>query len=117
VATGKWVPVCARSAVVPGAMALEDADGVEVVLAEVEGQVYAFDAICTHAFGYLDQGELSGHEVLCPLHEGRFDVRTGDVVAGEPTEPIAVYPTRVDEGTVYVDVSDDGEPGACAQAH
>lgn len=103
----KWVPVCPRSALLSGEMVLEDAGGSEVVLADVDGEVYAFDAICTHAFGYLDQGELEGHQVLCPLHEGRFDVRTGEVVAGEPDEPVTVYPTRVEEDTVYVDIANE----------
>ena len=106
----KWVSVCPRSALSASEMQLEDAGGNEVVLAEVEGEVYAFEAICTHALGYLDQGELSGYQVLCPLHEGRFDVRTGEVVAGEPEEPIAVYPTRTQDGTVYVDIAGSDTP-------
>lgn len=86
-------------------MVMEELDGDEVVLAEVEGQVYAFDGICTHALGYLDQGELKGHEVHCPLHEGRFDIRTGEVISGEPEEPICVYRTKVEGDLVYVDKS------------
>lgn len=102
----RWVPVCPRSSVNAKEMLLQEADDDEVVLVEVEGRVYAFDAICTHAFGYLDQGDLVGYHVFCPLHEGRFDVRTGEVVAGEPEEPINVYETRVEDGTVYVNLSD-----------
>ncbi|MGX7677719.1 Rieske (2Fe-2S) protein [Jatrophihabitans sp. DSM 45814] len=101
-----WVPVCQRSSLAAGEMALEDANGEEVVLAEVDGEVFAFAAICTHALGYLDQGELEGHEVLCPLHEGRFDIRTGKVISGEPEEPIDVYPTKIDGDTVYVEIND-----------
>jgi naphthalene 1,2-dioxygenase system ferredoxin subunit len=102
--TDNWVAVCPLAAVKSGEMTLEDAAGNEIVLASVDGEVYAFDAICTHALGYLDQGDLEGHEVLCPLHEGRFDIRTGAVLGGEPQEPIAVYPTRIDDDTVYVAV-------------
>ncbi len=100
--SGTWVAVCPRRDLAPGDLVIEEVGDREIVLADVEGQVYAFDGICTHALGYLDQGELEGHEVLCPLHDGRFDVRTGAVTAGEPTEPIEVYPTRVDGDTVYL---------------
>ena len=100
----KWVPVCSRSALSSGQMTMEEVGDREIVLADVDGEVFAFDGICTHALGYLDQGELEGYQVLCPLHEGRFDVRTGKVVGGEPTEPIEVYPTRVDDGTILVEV-------------
>jgi nitrite reductase/ring-hydroxylating ferredoxin subunit len=99
-----WVSVCPRNSLTAGEMTLEEVEGNEVVLAEVNGAVYAFDAICTHALGYLDQGDLEGYQVLCPLHEGRFDVRTGEVVSGEPDEPIGVYPTRVQDDTVFVNI-------------
>jgi naphthalene 1,2-dioxygenase system ferredoxin subunit len=99
-----WVPACARSALTKGEMTMEQIGDREIVLADVDGEVFAFDGICTHALGYLDQGELDGYQVLCPLHEGRFDVRTGQVVSGEPTEPIEVYATRIDGETVVVEI-------------
>ncbi|GAA5190456.1 non-heme iron oxygenase ferredoxin subunit [Rugosimonospora acidiphila] len=99
-----WVSACPREALRSGEMTMEELSGNEIVLADVDGEVFAFDGICTHALGYLDQGDLDGYQVLCPLHEGRFDIRTGKVVAGEPDEPIAVYPTKVQDGTVYVNV-------------
>jgi nitrite reductase/ring-hydroxylating ferredoxin subunit len=102
-----WVPACKLSALTPGEMVMEEIDGHEIVFAEVGGDVYAFDGICSHALGYLDQGELEGHEVLCPLHEGRFDIRSGEVTGGEPTEPIAVYPIKVEDDTVFVDVPEE----------
>ena len=99
-----WVPVCPRSAVGSGEMVMEEVGDREIVLADVDGEVFAFDGICTHALGYLDQGELDGYQVMCPLHEGRFDIRTGKVVSGEPEEPIEVYPARVTDGTIYLEV-------------
>ncbi len=99
-----WVPVCPRSELASGDMAMHEVGDNEIVLADVKGEVYAFDGICTHALGYLDQGELEGYEVLCPLHEGRFDVRTGAVVSGEPDEPIAVYRTKIEADTVYLEL-------------
>lgn len=102
----KWVQACPRAALAPAKMVMEEVGDREIVLADVGGQVFAFDGICTHAFGFLDQGELEGHEVLCPLHEGRFDIRTGQVVAGEPDEPIGVYATRVEDDIVYVQLPD-----------
>lgn len=100
--TDNWVPVCPRGTVPTGEMTMAEVGDREIVLADIDGDVFAFDGICTHALGYLDQGELDGYQVLCPLHEGRFDVRTGKVVAGEPTEPIDVYPTRIEDDTVYL---------------
>ena len=102
-----WVSVCARSALAAGEMTMEEVGDREIVLADVDGQVFAFDGICTHALGFLDQGELDGFEVLCPLHEGRFDIRTGAVVSGEPDEPIGIYPTRIEADMVYLELPGD----------
>jgi naphthalene 1,2-dioxygenase ferredoxin component len=100
-----WVPACKMSTLQSGEMVMEEVDGREIVFAEVNNQVHAFDGICTHALGYLDQGELDGYQVMCPLHEGRFDIRTGEVVSGEPDEPITVYPAKVEDGTIYIDLA------------
>ena len=77
--------------------------GREVILvAPDDGQIYCIDAICTHGFGYLDQGELQGCEIQCPLHEGRFDVRTGEPTNPPAVEPVRSYPVDIDNGEVFI---------------
>lgn len=99
-----WVPVCPRSALRRGEMRLVDTGKAEIVVADVDGELYAFGAICTHALGYLDEGELQGHQIICPLHDGRFDVRTGAVTSGPPEEPIAVYKVATRNDVIHVSV-------------
>ncbi len=101
-----WVPVCPRSALQPGEMKLVDAGKAEIVVVNVDGELFALDAICTHALGYLDDGEVRGNQLVCPLHEGCFDVRTGAVVSGPPDQPLSVYEVSVQDDTVQVRVPD-----------
>ena len=49
--------------------------GREIALYGVDGEVFATDNICTHGQARLCEGFLEGHEIECPLHQGRFDVR------------------------------------------
>jgi naphthalene 1,2-dioxygenase system ferredoxin subunit len=79
-------------------------DGASILLALVQGQVHAFDAICTHGFGYLEDGGLEGHEVTCPLHDGAFDIRDGCPTRAPCTEPIKTYPVRIEGADVYLAV-------------
>ena len=51
--------------------------GREIALYSVDGDVFATDNVCTHGHARLCEGFLEGHEIECPLHQGRFDVRTG----------------------------------------
>lgn len=72
-----------------------------VMLVRVGGEVFAVDAICTHAMGYLDEGELKGHEVVCPLHRARFDVRTGEVTKRPAKEPLGCYRVWEHDDRIY----------------
>ena len=50
----------------------------EVVLARVEGALYAADTYCPHEGGRLAEGPLmEGRFYHCPLHLYRFDPKSG----------------------------------------
>jgi nitrite reductase/ring-hydroxylating ferredoxin subunit len=80
------------------------ADGKEILLVRAAGRFFALDIMCTHQEAWLDSGFLhpDSMEVECPLHEGRFDVRTGAVTCPPPTEPIATYEVAVEGDEVFV---------------
>ena len=79
----------------------------EIALHLVDGAVYATSNICSHAYAHLSDGHLEGYEVLCPLHGGSFDVRTGAAVRAPCIEPVAVFATKIENGRVYVSIVDD----------
>ena len=75
-------------------------EGNNLVLAMINGQVFAMDAICSHQAGPLEEGTLEGFNLTCPLHYAVFDVRNGKVSdrtvwAKNQTS----YPVNIDEST------------------
>jgi naphthalene 1,2-dioxygenase system ferredoxin subunit len=76
--------------------------GNEVALYSVEGSVYATDNICTHGHARLCEGFLEGHEIECPLHQGKFDVRNGAPTCAPVTEAIRSYPVKIEGGRVFL---------------
>jgi len=57
------------------------ADGKQVLLCRVGGKVYALDTLCPHEGGRIQPGPLAdGKYAFCPLHNYRFDPRTGAAV-------------------------------------
>jgi 3-phenylpropionate/trans-cinnamate dioxygenase ferredoxin component len=50
----------------------------------------------------LSDGWVEDGCVECPLHESRFDLRTGRPDVPPAREPIATYPVIVDDGVVYL---------------
>jgi 3-phenylpropionate/trans-cinnamate dioxygenase ferredoxin component len=65
---------------------------------------YCSDGICTHEHARLGDGVVLGNIIECPKHQGRFDVRTGDPKGPPVHVPLHTYPTRVESGTIYVDI-------------
>lgn len=76
--------------------------GRDIALYRVDGAVYATDNLCTHGRARLCDGFLEGHEIECPLHQGRFDVRNGQPLCNPVSEPVRCYPVRVEGGRVLL---------------
>jgi len=74
----------------------------ELVVCHTRDGVFAVDNICTHALARMSEGYLKGNRITCPLHGATFDVRTGAVLGGPATMPLAAYQTRVVNGMVEV---------------
>ena len=76
--------------------------GRDVALYSAGGEIFATDNLCTHGHARLCDGFLEGHEIECPLHQGRFDVRTGRPSCAPATEAIRSYPVKVEGGRVFL---------------
>ncbi|HEY5679616.1 MAG TPA: Rieske 2Fe-2S domain-containing protein [Pseudomonadales bacterium] len=54
-----------------------DAEGTQVLVCRVRGELYAIEDLCSHANKPLCRGRLSGYMITCPVHSARFDIRDG----------------------------------------
>jgi 3-phenylpropionate/trans-cinnamate dioxygenase ferredoxin subunit len=79
-----------------------DIDGAPIVIFNIAGEFFAIADLCSHDQGPLGEGELDGHEVICPRHGARFDVTNGTVTALPAFEDIPAYPTRVQDGQIEI---------------
>ena len=77
-------------------------DEAYLVVFNIAGQFYAIEDICSHDDGPLGDGVLESHEVICPRHGARFDVRNGKALTLPAVEDIPAYPVRVVEGQIQV---------------
>ncbi len=96
-------PIAKRTDIPPGTTKRVEVDGVEVLLCNVDGTLYAVEDVCTHDGGPLDQGELEDCRIECPRHGATFDVRTGAALTLPATEPLPTYRVRVEGDDVYVE--------------
>ncbi len=97
-----FVRVASVGDIPQGEMLIVQLNGDDVVLANVDGEIYAFGGECTHRGGSLGDGFLEGVEVECPLHQGRFNVKTGEVAGEPPDSPIPTYQVLVEGNDIKV---------------
>lgn len=100
-----FVPVAGIDEVPPGKTLKVAAGGQVILLANVEGRIYAIDDMCTHEDSSLALGCLKGELVSCTLHGSRFNVRTGEPTEEPAVDPVRTYAVRVDSGRILVDLS------------
>lgn len=73
---------------------------------KVDDQFFVTDDICTHGQASLCDGELDGHEIECPFHQGTFDIRSGKPMNPPCSMPLRVYPVRIEEGRVMAQLDE-----------
>jgi naphthalene 1,2-dioxygenase system ferredoxin subunit len=100
-----WMDVLALEAIPEADVTSVVVDGREIALYEVEGEVFATDNLCTHGAARMSDGFLEGREIECPLHQGRFDVCTGKAMCAPLTHDIRVYPVRIENKRVLVNMA------------
>jgi 3-phenylpropionate/trans-cinnamate dioxygenase ferredoxin component len=105
-----FVRACAVDDVADGAAHAVEVDGVDIALVRNGDEFYAIYNECSHAQIPLSEGEIDGDEIECWLHGSMFDLRTGKAINLPATEPVPVYPVRVEDGDVLVDVSNPFTP-------
>jgi nitrite reductase/ring-hydroxylating ferredoxin subunit len=59
-------------------------DGKEIMIANLDGKVYALNDRCSHTDASLSMGNVKDNILTCPFHGARFDVTSG----GKVSEPI-----------------------------
>ena len=100
----QWTKVIELVAIPADDVTAVTAGGREVAIYSVDGAVYATDNICTHGHARLCDGFMDGHEIECPLHQGKFDVRSGKAMCEPLTEDIQAYQVKVEDGSVYIEI-------------
>ena len=76
-------------------------DSLIAVFRTTAGKLFATQALCPHANGHLAAGALGSRRVICPDHQWKFDVESGQCVGGEPAR-LRTYPVEERDGQVWL---------------
>ena len=99
-----WTDVAAEADLFEGAGIPVAPGGRDIALFSVDGEVFATDNLCTHGNARLCDGFVEGHEIECPFHQGRFDLRSGAPTVAPCTEALKTWPVKIEAGRVLLDL-------------
>jgi len=81
-----------------------EAGSLVLAVYNLDGEFCVTDDACTHGPGSMSEGFVDGDVIECNFHQGRFNIRTGEVVGPPCMVPIKTYKTVVEKGRVYVEL-------------
>ena len=100
-----WVRAAGRGDLTEGEVLGVEVEGRSIALYATDGGLFATDNICTHAYACLSDGWLDGEVIECPLHAGRFEIKTGKGLGPPIPCDLKTYKVRVVGDEVQVDLA------------
>lgn len=100
----EWIRVADAGACPVGQLRSVGAAGKQLVLANVDGDLYAMDDQCSHENYPLSDGELEGSDVVCIYHGARFDACSGRNKGLPAVRPVKSYPVENRDDGIYVEI-------------
>ncbi|MDQ1602823.1 MAG: 3-phenylpropionate/trans-cinnamate dioxygenase ferredoxin component [Actinomycetota bacterium] len=101
----EYVRACAVADVEDGGAHRVVIDGLPIAIVRSAGEVYAIHDVCSHANVALSEGEIEDQTIECWLHGSRFDLVTGRPTGLPATQPVSVYPVKIDGDEILVSVA------------
>lgn len=100
----KWIAIAKLEEISPQTQTLRvQVNGDAVCLYDLDGSIHATQDLCTHGKASLAEGYIENGTIECPLHQGVFDIRTGQPQCAPARIALKVYPLRVEGDTVYIE--------------
>jgi len=103
--TTEWIDAVAPEAVRADGILGVWVGGRDIALYAVGDEIFATENQCTHGDARLSDGFLLDDEIECPLHQGRFSVRTGIALCAPLTTCVHTYPVKIENGRVFVQLA------------
>lgn len=102
-----WETVCKKNDIQEDFPYSAKVDGKEIGVYCIDGEYFALEDVCPHAYALLSQGFVEDGQVECPLHEAVFDIKTGKCLREPADRDLHVYPVRIIEDDVQLQLNSE----------
>lgn len=76
----------------------------EILVANVNGKLYAFENQCPHLGYPLYFGSLEGEVLTCGFHYAKFNVRTGESLGPFSLKPLKTFKVKIQNSSILVEL-------------
>ena len=81
-------------------------NGSEYAIYHTVDGYFASDGMCTHEEEPLTDGIVIDNVIECPLHQGRFDVRSGKALSAPVCVDLRTFPVQIHDSDIYIQIPD-----------
>lgn len=107
----KYVRVMKEGDLPIGKSVVVTAKGEDMALFNYKGKYFAVANKCLHKGSPLAEGRIEEGVIICPNHEWRYDLKTGEC-AQNPYMKTKIFPVKLHKGSIYIGIEVKGEAKA-----
>ena len=104
--TNGFVLVIEEKELQEGKMKRLSVNGTPVLLIKQQGKIFAIDNRCPHQACSLSNGTLEGLVIICPCHDWRFNLETGEY-EDDPLLKLNMFDWKIESGKIWVKLEED----------
>ena len=100
--SSNWVYVCKKDDIDLDDLKRFDYEDKTFCIYKLKDGIYATDGLCTHEEVHLEDGLVMHNEIECPMHQGIFDIKTGEAKSPPACEDLKTYLVKVEEDKIFI---------------
>ncbi len=98
-----FIEICPVGDIEPGSIrSHEMPDRPPLAIYNIDGKIYCTDDLCTHGNALLSDGDIDGMDIICPFHDGSFDIATGKATSAPCLIALKTYAVEIVDGKIMV---------------
>jgi nitrite reductase/ring-hydroxylating ferredoxin subunit len=102
-----WIDAAGETDVADGEALAVSLNGIPIALIRDGDEIFALHDLCTHGAARLSDGFVEDGCIECPLHQGRFDLASGEPRCAPVNRAVKTYPVRRAGARVEVGLTSD----------
>jgi 3-phenylpropionate/trans-cinnamate dioxygenase ferredoxin subunit len=98
-----WIEACATDDIdEEDVMRFDHGGRTFAIYRSADDEYFATDGLCTHEHAHLADGLVMGDIIECPMHNGRFNYKTGEAKRAPVCVNLKTYAAKVEGGRVFI---------------